>query len=86
MESTNGSTISDAVETCSSVFFLWGGWGGGSVVCKDVGRYEFRCEVRWTLEVKLGDGQPDIALVGTVVRNLQGYPAQSSLLFFLSFR
>lgn len=27
MESTNGSTISDAVETCSSVFFSVGGWG-----------------------------------------------------------
>lgn len=50
MESTNGSTISDAVETCSYVFFC-GGVGrcvGVGVVCSDVDRYGFRCEVRWT--------------------------------------
>lgn len=29
-----------------------------SVVCSDVDRCEFRYEVRWTLEVKLGDSQP----------------------------
>lgn len=57
MENTNGSTIPDAVETCSSVFVCGG--GGVSVVCSDVDRCEFRYEVRWTLEVKLGDSQPN---------------------------
>lgn len=52
---------------------------GVGVVCSDVDRCEFRCEVRWALEVKLGDREPDRALVGTIARNLK--VTRPSLLF-----
>lgn len=58
---------------------MWrGDGGGGGGVLFVAALISVRFGGRWTLEVKLGDGQPDRALVvvvGTVVRNFQGYPA-----------
>lgn len=59
---------------------------GVGVVCSDVDRCEFRCEVRWALEVKLGDREPDRALVGTIARNLKVTRPSLSLCFFPSAR